>query len=86
MNCERIHINEIMDVEEAAQIKRMCRNFCQTEVRNGTGERLIEVSGERGFIDMGIQRFSMVEQVILTHRRKCHMSEIFNKMEDIIDT
>lgn len=48
--------------------------------------RIIEVTLERGFIDFGIQRFSTVEQVIQTHRRKQHRSEIFNKIKEIIET
>ncbi|KAL1208112.1 hypothetical protein V5N11_010088 [Cardamine amara subsp. amara] len=44
--------------------------------------RLIDITGEIGFIDLGIPKLSTVESVLCTQRRKRHRVEIWNRVEN----
>ncbi|XP_024010635.1 uncharacterized protein LOC112086102 [Eutrema salsugineum] len=43
------------------------------------------LTGDRGFIDLGISEESTVQDVILTHRRRRHRITILNRIEDEIE-
>ncbi|CAA7060821.1 unnamed protein product [Microthlaspi erraticum] len=47
---------------------------------------LIDVTGERGFIDMGISRHATVSQALATRRRRQHRSSSLNQIENLLHT
>lgn len=49
-------------------------------------EVLLDIFGERGFIDMGVSSHAMVNDVIIQHRRMRHRVQRYIEVEDIIDS
>lgn len=71
--------------------------FFKMDVRNGERTSfwfdtwsplgpLIDVTGERGFIDMGISRHATVAQALATRRRRQHHSSNLNQIEHLLHT
>lgn len=48
--------------------------------------RLIDITGERGFIDFGIPKLVTVELVVRTHRKKRHRLDNLKRVEELIET
>lgn len=47
--------------------------------------QMIDLTGTRGFIDMGIHARASVGLVLSSHRRRRHKVELLNKIENIIE-
>ncbi|CAA7032183.1 unnamed protein product [Microthlaspi erraticum] len=73
------------------------RRFFKMEVRNGSQTSfwfdtwshmgpLINVTGERGFIDMGLARDATVAEALGMRRRRHHRSENLNHIETLLNT
>ncbi|XP_024006123.1 uncharacterized protein LOC112082827 [Eutrema salsugineum] len=81
--------------KQILQSRNLPEKFIKVEVRNGRSTlfwfdnwsnlgNLLEVTGVRGCMDLGIHIESTVEEVIRMHRRQRHRQPILNKVEDEI--
>ncbi|KAG7563869.1 Reverse transcriptase zinc-binding domain [Arabidopsis suecica] len=75
--------------------REVAKSLCKVEVGNGELTsfwydswsplgRLIEVTGERGLIDMGIGRRMNLVEAWTHHRRRRHRTECLNQIEDAL--
>ncbi|XP_024013050.1 uncharacterized protein LOC112087252 [Eutrema salsugineum] len=82
--------------KQILKIRERARDFLRMNVRNGKGTSfwfdhwssmgpLVELTGERGYIDLGMNSKATVATSIISHRRRRHRYPIFNIVEDMID-
>lgn len=75
--------------------REMAKQFYQVQVKNGKSASfwhdkwsslgcLLDVIGMRGYIDMGLGKYAMVEDAA-NHRRRRHRLELLNRVEDEIE-
>ena len=77
--------------------RSLAQSFYKVDMRNGEATsfwfdhwselgRLMELTGDKGLIDMGISRHLSVSEVWSTHRRRRHRTSVLNQLEDMLQT
>lgn len=90
-----IFIRILFGRSKEPQLRDLAKSFIRVEVQNGQNTsfwfdvwsqraRLYDLTGSRGFIDLGIPREAIVASVLITHCTRNHRSEILNGIEEEI--
>lgn len=86
----------ILDVAKILKSRDVAKTFVKVEVRFGKSTSfwydnwsslgsLTDITGLRGFIDLGIPSHSTVEHVIDSHKHRYHRVEVLNRIDEEID-